>query len=107
MSRQLRTSRTRQVLPCPPTSAGRGADGETLAALSAVEGPETQTVEQLGHELLAFRAWVTAWVLGHQPGLVGVAGSGSAVEGAHYVNAVASVLAHRTAGDGSLGDRLV
>jgi hypothetical protein len=104
-SQQLRTSRTRQVLPCPPTSAGHGADDETLGALSAVEGPETQTVEQLSHELLAFRAWVTARVLGHQPGLVGVAGPGSAVEGAYYVNAIASILPHRTADDGSLGDR--
>jgi len=107
MSQQLRTSRTRQVRRCPPTSAGYGADDETLGALSVVEGPETQAVEQLGHELLAFRAWVTARVLGHQPGLVGVAGPGRAVEGAHYVNAVACVLPHRTADDGSLGGRLV
>src|SRR6185437_4459159 len=82
-------------------------DDETLGALSAVERSETETVEQLGHELLAFRAWVTARVLGHQPGLVGVAGSGRAVEGAHYVDAVSSVLPHRMADDGSFGDCLV
>ena len=90
-----------------PTSSGHGAGDETLGALSAVEGPEPETVEQLGHELLAFRAGVTARVLGHQPGVVGVASPGRAVEGAHDVDAVASVLPRRTADDGSLGDRLV
>ena len=84
-----------------------GMAGRTLGALSALEGPETETVEQLRHELLAFRAGVTARVLGHQPSPVGVAGPGRTVEGAHYINAVAAVLPHRTTDDGSLGDHLV
>src|SRR5262250_410372 len=64
---------------CHAPSLGRTWRGSrTLGALSALEGPETETVEQPGHELLALRAGVTARVLSHQPGLVGVAGSGSA-----------------------------
>src|SRR5262249_26969594 len=93
------------AVPFSVGSTWRG--GRNAGAPSALEGPETETVEQLGHELLAFRAWVTARVLSHQPGLVSVASPGRAVEGAHYINAVASVLPRDTADHGSFGDGLV
>src|SRR5262249_35609842 len=100
-------ARTLLVRSCrAPTSAEHGGR-RTRGALSALEGPETQTIEQLGHELLAFPAWGTARGLGHQPRLVGGAGPGRAAEGAHYVHTVASVLPRRTADQGSLSDRLV
>jgi len=73
------------------------------------EEPEAETVEQLGHELLAFRAWVIARVLSHQPGLVGVARPGRAdraraplpVRTAAWLMCLGAVLTSRVSWQGS------